>query len=718
MITIDFETKSAADLRRVGAWVYSLHPTTEIICAAYGIGNEPIQTWWPGKYETNSMPNDLSRAIAAGTPVEAHNVSFEKSIWYNLLKPTYGWGLPSPEQWRDTQAVAAYLSLPPSLEKLLNACGFEGKNADGARLITKYSKLHNKTAKHHIPDHEWVAWKGMTKTERDANPGAKEAGGYYCEDFKKFVQYCVDDVICEQAVSDFMGDLPASELAVFHMDQDINLRGVYLDEKSIRDAICVVEEKAHTLSKEFEDITGHPPSKVAKVMEWFEDRGRELDNLQKDYLEEVLKGDHGGWINDDSNKEVKRAIELRLSYAKAATKKLTTMLAQRDHEGRARFQSKYHGASTGRWTGQGIQLLNLSKGIEGEPPERLVKAISHRSPKFLDAVYGDAMDAVGKASRHHIKAADGHRIIAGDFVSIEAVLLSCLAGEEWKINAFRTGEPLYELMGCKIHKLPQEAVDLARRDKGAFKKKYPAERFDGKTGELAFGYQGGLGAWRNFDSSDTHTDDRVNEIKDVWRSDHLATVEFWSDLQWAAHEAVAYPGEEFLVGAISLCMEDQWLWMRLPNGKKIWYFQPLLQKKWPVWHTPHLYDPKDESTWEKHEDCYRGLCDCTKVNTLTYMSQKEGQWKRVSTYGGKLAENATQATSREVLIPAMFRLQKAGYPIILTVYDEIVCEVPDGFGSVEELSEIMASSPGSWATYRGEPWPISVDAWEGDRYRK
>lgn len=688
MITFDFETKSWADLPKVGAWVYSEHPTTEVICAAYGVDDEPIQTWWPGKklrgvqaYESrqdnaNIIPRDLYIALMTGHPIEAHNVSFERSIWANICIPEYGWVEVLGHQWRDTMAVAAYYAMPQALDKLANALGFEGKNPDGKRLISKYSKLGLKTAKQDIPP----------------------------EDFEKFVQYCVDDVILEQAVSDELGDLPKAELEVFHMDQEINLRGIHLDEKSIRDASAIVEKRGGELAAEFREGTGFNPTQTEKVKGWFGANGLELDNLQADYLEGILDDLNEQNLHNQPDLAVaRRMLQLRLRHSKASTKKLTAMLNQLSSDGRAKFQCKYHGAATGRPTGTGFQPLNLSKGFEDVPPEQLIADISHRDPEWLDIMYGDAMDAVGKASRHHIKAQDGYRIIAGDYVSIEAVLLACTAREDWKIEAFRNKDPIYELMGCKIHNLGQDAIDLAKRDKKEFKEVYPSERFDGKTGELAFGYQGGLGAWLKFDSSERHSEEAINQFKDGWREEHPAIKQHWYDMEEAAIEAVMHPGRETAAGPFCFEVIDEWLAMRLPNGKRIWYRDPQLRRAWPPWHKP--------TEWE---DCSLGECDCKKRPQLTYMSQKTGRWMRVSTYGGKLTENGTQATSREVLVPAMKGLRAAGYPIILTVYDEIITEVPEDFGSVKELIEIMAESPGDWA----RDWPISVDAWEGDRYRK
>jgi DNA polymerase len=260
-------------------------------------------------------------------------------------------------------------------------------------------------------------------------------------------------------------------------------------------------------------------------------------------------------------------------------------------------------------------------------------------------------------------AEEGYRIMAGDFVSVEAVVLACLAGEQWKIDAFRAGEKIYERMADKIYGYPTGTVTKAT---------HPAERFDGKTGELAFGYQGALGAWRNFDRTDRHTDERVIEI-----------CRAWSDIGFAP--------------------VDDWLAMILPNGKHIWYYQPLLSKRMPRWH-----DPATE------EACADGTCKCEMEHVLSYMSMKNGQWTRIYTYGGKLAENATQATSREILMPAARRLERHGYTPVLTVYDEVVCEVPEGLGSLKEFEEIMIAQPEGWYA----SWPLSVDWWEGYRYKK
>ena len=661
MITFDLETKSYADLTKVGAWAYSKDPTTQIICACYQIDDNSIKEWWPGKYDSDQIPVDLYMNILEGGLIEAHNISFERSMWMNVLTPRYGWPEVPTEQWRDTMAVAAYYALPAALDKLARVLGFGGKDPEGGRLITKYSKLNLKTAKAVIPP----------------------------EDFRKFVDYCRRDVELERRVSDFLGDLPERELPLFFHDQEINLRGLLLDQEGIAIASSIVDQRSEKLNKEFMGITGLKTTQTGKLLAWFNENGIKLEDMTAGTIEEVLE------TGDLSAGPARRALQIRLEINKASTKKLDAMARTMDPDDRrARYQTRYHGAQTGRTTGSGFQPLNLVRGWEDVSPEQLVRDIKHGDAEYLDMVYGDAMEAVSRASRHWIMAAPGYRLLAGDFVSVEAVILACLAGEQWKIDAFARKDKIYELMADKIYNLPPGTVT---------KKTHPLERFDGKTGELAFGYQGALNAWLKFDNSGRHSDERIVEICKAWRAEHPMVVKLWAGLEAAAINAVRTK-ERHDYRLIGFEVVDDWLSMIGPDGKRIWYYKPELRAAMPRWHEPEI-----------KEDCATGACNCQPKPQLTYMAQKFGQWIRTPTYGGKLTENACQFVSRQYLAPAQLAVEKAGYPVVLTVYDEILAEAPIGFGSKEEYEHLIETSAGGeWS----KGWPIRVDAWEGERYKK
>ena len=674
MIYIDFETKSYADLRKVGAAAYADDPTTEVICLCWAVDEGEIDEWWPGQERDDyvltalggQMPRELYMGITLGQPVEAFNIGFEFSIWGSIMVQRFGWVEVLLHQWRDLMAVACYYALPAALDKLARTLGFPGKDPEGDRLITKYSKLHLKSAKTEIPE----------------------------EDFFKFVCYCRVDVGLGRHISYELGDLPDDELKIFQRDLASNARGLFLDVKGIADATAVVEQRSDEVTADFVSKVGFKPTQTKVLKQWFHDQGYPVENLQKGYLTDALE--EGLEMPGGEFKPVaglpREAVLLRLEMAKASTKKLDAMSRQRARDGRAKFQFRYHGAVTGRPTGTGFQPLNLRRGFEKMDPEQLVRDIGYRDPKWLDLLYGSATEAVASASRYWIMAEPGNKIIAGDYVSVEAVLNACLAGEEWKVQAFRDGAKIYELMGDKIHKLPSGTVT---------KDTHPAERQDGKTGELAFGYQGALNAWLKFDNSGRHTDERIIEICKAWRAEHPMIVAQWKGYERAALKAMVSRDTEFY-REIGFERVDDWLTMILPGGKRLWYYKPQVVQAMPHWHQP---DQKD--------DCRTGDCNCQPVDKLKYLSYKNGALSWAYTYGGKLTENAVQAVARQLMEHAKETLADTGYDIILSVYDEAIAEVPEGFGSKSEFEEIMAEIP-SWAT----GWPISADAWEGGRYRK
>ena len=686
MITLDVETKSYADLLKVGAWNYSLDPTTDVICLSYCIDAEGygrgIYSWDPTT--SDDTPYHLFKAIKEGMPVEAHNVSFEEAIWDNVLIPKYDFLPIAPDNWRDTMATACYLALPAGLDRLSQALGGQGKDPKGTQLITKFSKLYLKTARPEID----------------------------IESLLSFIDYCEDDTGQEAGIGDFLGDLPPRELDIFLRSRRINRRGIYLDLEGIACASKIVDQRSAELTARFQEITNLNPTQTEKVRLWLQDNGVKFDNLQKQTIQEFLKDEE---VTEDIEVEpgfyetakvaaaqfgfdttpplVREALEIKLAVSKASTRKLDAMARNAGPDGRARNQTRYHGTAPGRETGSGFQPLNLVRGYEKANPNTLVQAIMQEDAELLDMMYGDAMEAISKASRNWIMAEPGNRLLAGDLVSAQAVILACLAGEEWKIKAFHNREPLYERMGDKIHKLPLGTVTKAT---------HPNERQDGKIGELAFGFQGALGAWLQFDSSGRHTDERIIEICRAWRVEHPRTTYLWTEYQDCMTHALAYPGSQPEYRGIKFFKEDHWLTIELLNGKKLWYFHPEFRKQMPGWHRP-----------KEKEDCKTGVCECRPRNVVTYMTVKTGQWQRVSTYGGKITENVVMAHEREILEDKKKILEDNGYDIILSVYDEAIAEMPKGRGSLDEFTDLMRIREGFY-----KDWPLHVDSWEGERYRK
>ncbi len=593
-LTIDFETRSEVDLRKSNAWVYSEHPSTDVICLAWRAREGGTRAWanpeiwggdgrdlfWEGTtYGASHIPAPLAYYINdTDCPIYAFNAAFEIAMWENIMVARHGWPAIARERWRDSRAVANYLALPPALGKLCEVLKLQGKDPAGDRLISKYSKLHLKTAQYHIPD----------------------------EDLRAFIKYCKQDVNQEVLADSAIGELPDQEQGYCLEDLTVNLRGLRLDIPAITKARDIAVKRQAQLANEFEDITGFRPTQHAKLKEWLDGHGHPVADTRAETIEVLLES--------TLPYHVAEALELRQAYNKASTKKLAAMLRNASADGRARLQTQYHGANTGRNTGAGFQPLNLPRTYEDFEPEQVVRDIGYGDPEYLDAVYGDAMDAVSKSLRHYIIPTEGHRFVVADFVSIEAVILAVLSNETKKIQAFRNKEPIYERTADIVFGLPPGTVTKAT---------HPEERRAGKVAELASGYQGSVGAWRKFDNSDRFTDDEVKAIVKAWRGANPNIVTFWRDLEQAAFRAMDGL-ERVEVGDIVFGMHGDALYMEAPNGKRIWYQQPEL-----VVELPH---------WATEDD------DAEPVVKLRYMSWKDGRWQKTYTYGGKLAENACQCS--------------------------------------------------------------------------
>ena len=377
-----------------------------------------------------------------------------------------------------------------------------------------------------------------------------------------------------------------------------------------------------------------------------------------------------------------RVLELRLGGAQAAVKKIDALLARAGDDDRVRGAFRYHGAATGRWAGEGFQPQNLKRPVVDDLAAA-IDAVATGDYEHVKKLYPRPLAVVGDCSRSMINAAPGHVLIGADFSSIESRVLAWIAGEGWKLDAYRRfdatrdprDEPYCET-ACKIFRVPS----------GTYTKDSP-ERSVGKTCDLAFGYQGGLNAWRKFEP-DKFTDAEVETFKTEWRAAHPAIVKFWYDIDRAAVLAVRERGQVVRCGRIDLKSTGAFLQLKLPSGRKISYPQPRLVT---------------EGGSDKHR--------------VVFADNAAGQFKDCrngqGAYAGTWTENIVSGIARDLLAAAMLRVEAAGYPIVLHVHDELVCEVPIGFGSTEEFTRLMTRKP-AWAL----ELPIAASAWTGPRYCK
>ena len=685
-------------LGAVGASAYSEHPSTEVLSLAYDLKDgQGARMWIPSM----PPPVELFEHIAKLGLLEAHNSAFEWYIWANVCHARMGW--PALPYWllRDSMAKARAFSLPGKLAKLAEVLKVsDQKIDDGKRLINKLTKPRNPTKKD-----------PRTRIRPEEEP----------VDGPKFYAYNVGDIKAESAVSALMPDLSTDELELWLLDQCINLRGVHIDSDGLNNCLAIVKQAFEQYTAELISITDgqvQSAGEIGKIINWLGCKGVHMSSIDADHVEEALK-------RENLPANARRVLEIRALIGAASVKKLFAIDRRRSADGRLRDLFAFCGADrTGRFAGRGPQPQNLPNSgpevvrckCDRHYGSHLQECSWCRSPKAfaesaewgIDAVndaltviaskdlrmvehyFGDAVAAVSGCLRGLFSAAPGCDFLCSDYSAIEAVVLAMLSGEQWRIDVFRTHGKIYEMSAAKISGVPFEELIRHKEETG----EHHPLRKKGKVNELALGFQGGYGACVAFGADKYMNEEEIRESIKSWRIESPMIVKFWYGLQDAATAAVQNPGTCYAYNGLTYGVKDDVLYCRLLSGRKLSYHQPRLHP--------------DVTPWGK------------QVLKLTYMGwnsdYKKGPqgWMRMDTYGGKLCENVVQAIARDILTFAMKNIERAGYAIALHVHDEIVSEVLEGTGSIEEFERIMATMP-TWAA----DWPIrAAGGWRGKRYRK
>lgn len=663
---VDFETRSAADLKKTGVYAYAAHATTDIWCLAYAFDDGPIEVWTPGQ----PVPADIVEHIMLDGVLTGHNAAFERIIWRYILAPRYGFPEPATEQWRCTMAMAYSLAMPGSLENAAPAAGLDmAKDKHGHRLMMQMARPRK------VEDDGTIVW--WNEPEKIA----------------RLIEYCKQDVAVERALEKRLRPLSVSELALWHLDQKINDRGVLVDETLALAAKGIVKQAQADLDVRMRALTDNEVSACSnrnQLVKWIRGQGVDCDSINKAAMEVLLEEDN------PLPPQVRAVLLVRQESARASVAKIDSLLNGKSPEDdRAKGLLQFHSASTGRWGGRRFQPQNLKRPDE-EDIDTLIDIVATGDFDYLSMSYPNPLSAVGDILRGLVVAAHGHRIVAADYSNIEGRVLAWLAGEQWKLDAFRafdggTGHDLYKITAAGILGKEPSAVTKDERQS------------HGKVPELALGYQGGVGAFSTMAANYGLTLEVpvIEAIRDGWREKHPRIKQFWYDMEEAAVCAVQNRGEVAHCRKIAFKVAGSWLMMRLPSGRYIAYPRPEIRE----------FDVPWGGT--KAGLTYFSTIDPAKKGKIIDDDANSTTWARIKTYGGMLAENATQAVARDVLADAMPRLEAAGYPIILTVHDEVVCEVPTGHGSVDEMEDIMCDLP-AWAA----GLPVAAEGFEGERYRK
>lgn len=676
---LDFETASAADLKKAGGWRYAEDATTEILCLAFTNVHGTLDVWRPrdASQPANTEEGDRHwrlRNLVFNEQVTfiAHNAAFEKAIWRNIMVPVFGFPDIPDHRWHDTMASCAMKVIPQQLEMAARVLGLKAeKDTVGSRLTISLSKPNKKTGLY------------------DRSP----------ETLQRVYDYCAQDVKAEVELHNRIGWLPRGERRVWLLDQKINERGVKLDLDFIRQAQLVVDRATVPLAAEFQTLTGGLKfTQRDKIVAWVRDQGVKLPDMKKETLAKMLgenvdgDEDEADDAPDDDNAGsdgllelppgVRRALSIRQLIGSASVKKLGRMAAAACGDGRARGLLQYHGAGPGRWAGRIIQPQNFPRGsikADDKPVDIdvVVAAIMSGDPELVEAMLGPPVETVVGGLRHAIIADKHHTLVSGDFAQVEARVLLALAGQDDKVALLASGSDPYLDMASQIYRRP-----VTKQDK--------AERQVGKNSVLGLGFQ--MGAAKFMDRYGQGQDlEFFKEVVRVYREEWAPGVpKLWYALEKAAVRAVwdKTPHEAY---GVRYELEDGWLAARLPSGRKLWYWNPQPIRKAMPWDETDV-----RPSW-------------------TYQARKMGRQVTVDAYGGLLTENVVQGLARDLLVEAMIRAEDAGLPIVLTVHDELLAEPHESAASTLALEEIMVYRS-DWA--KGLNIPVAVDTWAGERYRK
>lgn len=665
-VSIDFETFSECDIRSAGAWAYAIHPSTRVLCMAYAYGDDEVQLWTP----EDDLPDFVMNP--SGYHIHAWNSFFEWVIWTHVLK------IPPPpiEQWTDTAALACAMALPRALGQCAIALQLpqdKQKDKRGYYLIRMLS----------IPN------------EKNGDPTLTQ----------EMYDYCVKDVEVEREISKRLYKLNPTERKVWELDQKINLRGVKVDKPSIGKALNVYAMAQEDLKGRLKELTGlDNPNSQKQFLGWLQDKGVSVENTQKATLQEVL-------LHEDTH-GVHRALKLKMSLSKTAPKKYQSMADKIGIGTRLHGNVMYHGASTGRWSSTGVNLQNIARPTMDA--DICIDMLKNEDLALFAMTDTDPMEALSSSVRGMLIPEDGHKFIVGDYSSIEARVLAWLAGQKDKLEIFKGDGKIYEDAASKIFKVPVAEVTKE-------------QRFMGKISELACGFGGGAGAFQimaNAYKVDIQRQ-QAEKIKQQWRKANPHIVTFWYDIEQAAKDAIL-EGGMFQVRGIKFAVRNNFLRCRLPSGRDLFYFHPKVEfSKKPCFKVPKegdnpeqlfMYDPSTYTSMDAFK-AHAGNLGAkpymiTTIDIIFWgVNSKTRKFEELGTYGGKLVENITQAVARDIMAESMLALENNGYPIVLTVHDEIISEVVDG--TVEEFTQIMEEAP-EWAS----GLPVKVEAYEAHRYRK
>lgn len=699
----------------VGRRAYIKHPSFEVLSLAWDLLDGKGPRHWkpsrgmpPWKDDLNGWfhPDELLRYVARRGMLEAWNSGFEFDVWNEYCVPQWGWPPLVLEQTRCAMAKARVSAYPGKLAESGKVLRLTNqKDADGDRLLKLFSVPRNPT---------------KTNSNRRLLPEDLP------EEAKKLYAYNRQDIVSEAEASARVPDQSPEELEIWLTDQKINLRGIQVDLVGVDNCIAIVEQAHAKYNAELKELTGGAvaeASELPKIKEWARTQGAYFDSLREEILEELLA---------DRSKlppKVYRALEIRQLIGSASVKKLYAFRLQ-NVNGRLYDLYGYFVARTGRWAGNGPQPQNLPKGIFKTlaEVERALQLISYRSLELIEFSYPghSALDIVSSCLRGLLIAAPGMEFICSDYSAIEGVVTAALAGEEWRLEVFRTHGLNYEASAAATTGVQfEEFVEHRLSTGGVLQpdgsinggKHHPLRNQIGKYTELACGFGGWVGAMVRFGADEFLDEKQMKDAILAWRKASPMIVNLWGGqrvevapwtykpllhgLEGAAISAIENAGIAFGYRGIiyQMSVTDDILYCRVPSGGFLTYHRPRLEPSTRQYASP----------WER-EVSFEGWNNDSKKGPIG--------WIRMMWYGGLGTENVVQKEARAVHANGLVNLERANYRVVLHSHDEPCGEVPMGWGDITEFESLMTKivhTPGTFCY----GWPIKAKGgWRGPRYGK
>ena len=642
-LSIDIETYSDQNLAKTGVYRYVESPVFEILLFSYSVDGDPVQLVDLACGE--EIPSKIIAALTDNSIIKwAFNANFERVCLSRYLGYPTGEYL-DPGSWKCSMVWAATMGLPLSLEGVGSVLGLEKqKLTEGKDLIkyfcqpcvpTKTNGQRTRNLPAHAPD-KWLAFK----------------------------KYNIRDVETEMSIQARLAKylVPDSVWDEYHIDQEINDRGVALDMELVRQAIQMDGRSRSELTRAMKELTAlENPNSVQQMKQWLSDNGMETDTLGKKAVAELLK---------TAPLELQKVLTLRQQLAKSSVKKYQAMETAVCADGRARGMFQFYGANrTGRWAGRIIQMQNLPQNHLDD----LAEARSLVRSGDFDAVemlYEDVPDTLSQLIRTAFVPQDGRKFIVADFSAIEARVIAWLAGEKWRQKVFAEGKDIYCASASQMFGVPVEKHGI----NGHLRQK-------GKIAELALGYGGSVGALKAMGALEMGlTEEELPPLVDAWRQANPNITRLWWDVDRAAMEAVRYKHTNETHGITFSCRSGM-LFITLPSGRQLAYVKPKI------------------GTNKFGGDCitYEGVGGTKK-------------WERLDSYGPKFVENIVQATARDILCYAMNTLRCCS--IVMHIHDEVVIEA-DRRMSLLAVCDQMGRTP-PWA----KGLQLRADGYETDFYKK